>query len=414
MTFRYDPTFTAFGPFVNSDTYLVPAVNRGDSITGGVVFGIVIAFAISTAYIGFRQTKRSRQPWKSAYIWMIWLEWTACVAIATVCLLFIYRIIRPSFYFFMGLLVCWTVQTQLLLQIIINRIRIIMPDRKRGKQLMIGTAIYMSLINISVFCVWIPARLQISAKWMHINEIWDRIEKVLYLAIDAYLNVYFIRTVKTNLIENGLQKYTKLVRFNQGMIVISLLMDIVVLAAMSMPNGFIYAIFHGLTWLVKLNIEMSMARLIKKIAMGSNNPHNSNNNAAGFPSYNSTTDANNTATRSGRFSTWVSVNVKSKFGSSHPNSSMPGGGIKKTEEFTVRSAPRGDVELQLQKPGAQVDIRSVEPQPTDFNRDIKDGKERRTKPFMSDEETLIDPRLARLPPRRSEDSSATHSMASDK
>jgi hypothetical protein len=62
------------------------------------------------------------------------------------------------------------------------------------------------------------------------------------LIADAYLNVYFIRTVKANLVRNGLQKYDKLARFNQGMIVISLLMDVVVIAAMSIPNGFMYVI----------------------------------------------------------------------------------------------------------------------------------------------------------------------------
>jgi hypothetical protein len=57
--------------------------------------------------------------------------------------------------------------------------------------------------------------------------------------IDAFLNVYFIRTVKANLVSNGLQKYERLVRFNCIMIVISLLMDIVILGTMSLPNGFV-------------------------------------------------------------------------------------------------------------------------------------------------------------------------------
>jgi hypothetical protein len=76
-------------------------------------------------------------------------------------------------------------------------------------------------------------------RYIHINEIYDRVEKVLYLVIDAVLNVYFIRTVKANLVSNGLQKYDKLVRFNCVMIVISLLMDLVILGTMSLPNGFV-------------------------------------------------------------------------------------------------------------------------------------------------------------------------------
>jgi hypothetical protein len=57
--------------------------------------------------------------------------------------------------------------------------------------------------------------------------------------LDAFLNYCFIRVVKANLIEYGLEKYNTLVRFNQCMIVVSLLMDVMIIAAMSLPNGFV-------------------------------------------------------------------------------------------------------------------------------------------------------------------------------
>ena len=60
----------------------------------------------------------------------------------------------------------WCIQVQLLLQIIINRIRIIVPDRKRSRMIMIGTAVFVTAINISVFNIWIPARLQISHRYV--------------------------------------------------------------------------------------------------------------------------------------------------------------------------------------------------------------------------------------------------------
>jgi hypothetical protein len=83
-------------------------------------------------------------------------------------------------------------------------------------------------------------QMLIYCRWMHINEIWDRVEKAIYLLIDAGLNYYFIKTVKSNLVANGLQKYNKLVRFNQVIIVISLLMDVLIIGAMSLPNGLVY------------------------------------------------------------------------------------------------------------------------------------------------------------------------------
>ena len=79
-------------------------------------------------------------------------------------------------------------------------------------------------------------------RYIHINNIWDRIEKVLYLLVDACLNWYFIRVVRDNLVTNGLQKYNRLVRFNQRIIIVSLLMDVMIICAMSIPNGFMYAL----------------------------------------------------------------------------------------------------------------------------------------------------------------------------
>lgn len=161
----------------------------------------------------------------------------------------------------------WSIQIQLLLQIIINRIRVILLDRTKVRVMSISVAIIVLCINISVFCIWIPARLQISQRcvmfsskiyiwllfqlsysrnilmpaprYIHINNIWDRTEKVIYLILDACLNWYFIRTVKHNLVVNGLQKYSRLVRFNQRIIIISLLMDVMIIGAMSIPNGFL-------------------------------------------------------------------------------------------------------------------------------------------------------------------------------
>jgi len=75
-------------------------------------------------------------------------------------------------------------------------------------------------------------------RYIHINEIWDRIEKVIYLIIDGALNWYFLKVVKANLVNNGLQKYDKLLRFNQKIIILSLLMDVMIIAAMSIPNSF--------------------------------------------------------------------------------------------------------------------------------------------------------------------------------
>ena len=57
--------------------------------------------------------------------------------------------------------------------------------------------------------------------------------------VDAGLNWYFLKTVKANLISNGLTKYNKLVRFNQQIVIVSLVMDVMIIGAMSIPNSFV-------------------------------------------------------------------------------------------------------------------------------------------------------------------------------
>lgn len=59
------------------------------------------------------------------------------------------------------------------------------------------------------------------------------------MLFDVYLNWYFIRVVKAELVKNGLTKYNRLVRFNKRMIVVSLLFDVLIIAAMSIPNGMV-------------------------------------------------------------------------------------------------------------------------------------------------------------------------------
>ncbi|KAF1362798.1 hypothetical protein EJ07DRAFT_105058 [Lizonia empirigonia] len=264
--FRNVPSFKPWGPLI-SPTYKNEPITTTDIIVASVVFGLTLVNAFLAMWLAWGQSKVSRSPLRSVYVWMIWLELIVSVTMAVECFLHLQKIVRPSFAFYFTILFFWCIQVQLLLQIIINRIRVIVPDRRRSRQIMIATAVFVTAINISVFNIWIPARLQISNKYHVINAYWDRIEKFLYLIVDAALNWYFLKTVKNNLISNGLTKYNRLVRFNRRIVVISLLMDVMIIAAMWIPNSFVYIQFHPLAYLVKLNIEMTMANLIKRIAI---------------------------------------------------------------------------------------------------------------------------------------------------
>ncbi|KAJ4345398.1 uncharacterized protein N0V89_011528 [Didymosphaeria variabile] len=268
-------------------------------------------------------------------------------------------------------LLMWCIQVQLLLQIIINRIRLIVPDRYRSRMIMIATAGIVTAINISVFNIWVPARLQVNHTYILVNEIWDRIEKVIYLLIDAALNWYFLKVVKANLINNGLQKYNKLLRFNQKIIVVSLLMDVMIIAAMSIPNSFIYIQFHPLAYLVKLNIEMTMANLIKRIAVSTSRKNQGVRSrvAEEFDSSNLSTSGQKSSATRGTHARRSSIVELSSFGlksasgreaSGRAVSFMPTGDqIKVTKDIHIRSEPiEGGV---LGPAGENVQVKGLNP-----------------------------------------------------
>jgi hypothetical protein len=101
-----------------------------------------------------------------------------------------------------------------------------MVNRRNAWKLKVITFLVLLVINISVFCIWIPARLQISKELIKVNAVWDRVEKGIFLVVDAGLNFYFIHLVRSRLVANGLTKYTRLYRVNLVMIGISMTMDV--------------------------------------------------------------------------------------------------------------------------------------------------------------------------------------------
>ncbi|CCO31824.1 hypothetical protein BN14_05874 [Rhizoctonia solani AG-1 IB] len=162
----------------------------------------------------------------------------------------------------------WAFQVQFLLQIIVNRICILLPTPSRKFWLKFIIAAWITAINISVYCIWVPAKLQISERYHVINLYWDRTEKVLYLITDAILNYMFIRIIKKRLVAMGLKKYDKLVKFNEKIIMVSLSMDVLIIGMMSYRNDFVYMQFHPVAYMVKLEIEMCMSKLMVKVATG--------------------------------------------------------------------------------------------------------------------------------------------------
>ena len=163
----------------------------------------------------------------------------------------------------------WIIQVHCILQIIITRIALLIPCRSFVRRLKWSVFLVCVFINIGVACIWIPARLQRSQRYVTINNYWDRTEKIILALIDAGLNAYFIYLVHSSFIAYGLTKYVRLYRFNLGCIATSMLMDVLVISMMSLSNTFLYVCFHPLAYLVKLHIELTMTELIAKIVKAS-------------------------------------------------------------------------------------------------------------------------------------------------
>lgn len=124
------------------------------------------------------------------------------------------------------MLCLWTIEIQCLTQIMVNRISLLLYTPSEVRRLKFSVAAIIGIINVTVFIIWIPARLQISPTWIHANDVWDRIEKCVFLIVDLALNVKFMQLVKSQLIAQGLTQYTQVYRFNLLMVGVSIALDV--------------------------------------------------------------------------------------------------------------------------------------------------------------------------------------------
>ncbi|KAB5572768.1 hypothetical protein GE09DRAFT_683866 [Coniochaeta sp. 2T2.1] len=209
-----------------------------------LLLGFTWAISASTFTKAAKQTymcwHRSRRI--NAYIVMIWLEWTTCLIVSLASWMYLENRIHPSLGYYFGMLVMWVIEVQCITQIIINRVSLIMFNPRRVSMLKWGVAIFIGVINISVFCTWIPAHLHASPEIMRANLIWDRTEKCIFLVLELCLNGYFMWLIRSELVSNGLTKYNVLFKFNVAMVLLSVALDAVIIGVMSLPNDLIHPV----------------------------------------------------------------------------------------------------------------------------------------------------------------------------
>ncbi|KAF4978464.1 hypothetical protein FZEAL_5150 [Fusarium zealandicum] len=328
--------------FLVPEHYVVVEPSLNDLLIASIIWGFTLATGIFSGTKAFKQTLSAarRSSRVHAYHVMIWAEWTVSMVIGALSWVFLRGFVKPSLWVYMAFLCLWVVQIQCICGIIINRIALLMVDKRSAFKIRWITAVVLGVINISVFVVWIPAQLQITPKWIHVNEIWDRIEKGLFLLIDACLHLYFVYLLRVKLISNGLQKYVPLFRFN-------LFMVLILIGSMSIGNGFIYVQFHPLVYMLKLHIEMNISALIVKVvrATGDNSSYARDTELQSKNKTQGQENRSGPATASMNLFSGNRTRVEAE-GSEDTPRDYPQEGITKVIQTRVTVAPRNPNELE--------------------------------------------------------------------
>ncbi|RYP32020.1 hypothetical protein DL767_005465 [Monosporascus sp. MG133] len=294
-----------------------PAWFREDNVTRldmnvvSVFWGAALALAVFTFGKAARQTARSwaRHHRVTAYVAMIWGAWVTNLVPSVVTWFHFYGEIpsrhvtlplslslaefvsdrllpaaccppkrrRPGwasfglgFWLFLFIVLSWSIQIQFLMQIIINRVSLLMDDPLMVRRLKWTVFSIILCLTTSVVIIWIPASLQISQTWHEANAVWDRAKQAVLMLMDVCLNGYFLYCVRNRLIANGLRKYRSLFRFNAFMVFTVVALDVTFIGLMSLDLSTAYLQFQPVAYLSKLYIEMNMAELIRKIVKSTN------------------------------------------------------------------------------------------------------------------------------------------------
>lgn len=115
--------------------------------------GFTLGFGLLTFWEAAKQSLRTRHPARSIYVYMVWAEFTANAVMAIISYLLFTHHLKISLGVLIVQLCMWSLQIQLLPQIIINRISVILGDRRQSTTLKWSVAGVILAINISVFCI---------------------------------------------------------------------------------------------------------------------------------------------------------------------------------------------------------------------------------------------------------------------
>ncbi|OAV88587.1 hypothetical protein PTTG_28985 [Puccinia triticina 1-1 BBBD Race 1] len=235
--------------------------NTSDHDLTGVVFGFTLGFGF---FVICHAVKRTRKI--CAFTIMTWLTILVTSISSWMVFFNLENVVHRPLAYYVVLSILWSIQSQCVLQIIVNRVVLIWSNPVHIRWLRWGVFIWATLINLSA----IPVRIQISAAYTKFETFWEPCEKTLCLLTDAFLNVTFIFSVRRTLISNGLTKYNELVKFNVLVIGLSIALDLGIVSSMFMHGSLPYESLNSLSGFVKLKTELLMSELIVKVMQSEN------------------------------------------------------------------------------------------------------------------------------------------------
>ncbi|OLL24037.1 hypothetical protein NEOLI_004573 [Neolecta irregularis DAH-3] len=241
------------GPWGESTTSLY-------KVLGTFIWGWTLGFAYFVTWYTVSQKVVNLK--MNMYVFMLWGEFVAIISFSVASWLRLIGAISPLYVIRLGFLISWMIQLHFLMQIIINRICILLTQRNHRLCLKYGIAVLVGFITMSGLPYWLPENLKVAGNFIYVRSNRNRIEKISYSIIDAFLNFFFIYLVNFKLRAFGFRKYESLLRFNVRIVFISLIMDVILCGTMWLRVDLLYFQFIPVSNMVKLNIEMSLSDLI--------------------------------------------------------------------------------------------------------------------------------------------------------
>lgn len=132
-------------------------MSTSDHTLPALVAGFTLGFGFLAVREAIKQTRRNKDPLHSVYIYMIWGRIAANLGLGIMGWLLMNGVLKATVPVLFVFLILYVFEVQLLTQIIVNRIAIIAETHEVVQKVKWGTTVVITIINIAVFCIWIPA-----------------------------------------------------------------------------------------------------------------------------------------------------------------------------------------------------------------------------------------------------------------